>query len=55
MKDLFREAGAIIRADVATFPDGRPKGTGIVVFETHEDAKNAVGRFRARTFVSRSR
>lgn len=42
MKDLFREAGAIIRADVAMFPDGRPKGTGIVVFETHEDAKNAV-------------
>lgn len=45
MKDLFREAGAIIRADVATFPDGRPKGTGIVVFETHEDAKNAVATF----------
>lgn len=43
MKDLFREAGAVIRADVAMFPDGRPKGTGIVVFETHEDAKNAVG------------
>jgi RNA recognition motif-containing protein len=44
MKDLFREAGSIIRADVAMFPDGRPKGTGIVVFESHEDAKNAVGR-----------
>ena len=43
MKDLFREAGAVIRADVAMFPDGRPKGTGIVVYETHEDAKNAVG------------
>lgn len=45
MKDLFREAGAIVRADVAMFPDGRPKGTGIVVFETHDDAKNAVAMF----------
>lgn len=42
MKDLFRQAGAIIRADVAFFPDGRPKGTGIVVYENHEDAKNAI-------------
>ncbi len=45
MKDLFREAGNIIRADVATFPDGTPKGNGIVVYENHEDAKNAIGEF----------
>ncbi len=42
MKDLFREAGAVIRADVNFFPDGTPKGTGIVAYETHEDAENAI-------------
>lgn len=44
MKDLFREAGSIIRADIAYFPDGRPKGNGIVVYEHHDDAKNAIGK-----------
>lgn len=44
LKDLFREAGNIVRADVAMGPDGTPKGTGIVVFENHEDAVNAIGK-----------
>lgn len=44
MKDLFREAGSVVRADVSFYPNGAPKGTGIVVYETHADAKNAVGR-----------
>ncbi|KAJ9100648.1 hypothetical protein QFC21_003693 [Naganishia friedmannii] len=43
MKDLFREAGNVVRADVSLYPNGAPKGTGIVVYETHADAKNAVG------------
>lgn len=43
LKDLFRPAGAIIRADVQMFPDGRPKGGGTVVFENAEDAANAMG------------
>jgi RNA recognition motif-containing protein len=43
MKDLFREAGSVIRADVSMYPNGQPKGTGIVVYENHEDAKNAIG------------
>ena len=43
MKDLFREAGNVVRADVSVYPNGAPKGTGIVVYETHADAKNAVG------------
>lgn len=44
MKDLFREAGNVVRADVSFYPNGAPKGTGIVVYETHADAKNAVGK-----------
>jgi len=48
LKDLFRQAarqGAIIRADVHMGPDGRPKGSGIVVFESPDDARNAIQQF----------
>ena len=39
------QQGAVIRADVHSTPDGRPKGSGIVVFETAEDARNAIQQF----------
>lgn len=48
LKDLFRQAtrvGGVIRADVHMGPDGRPKGSGIVVFESPEDARNAIQQF----------
>ncbi|KAJ5125393.1 Nucleotide-binding alpha-beta plait [Penicillium atrosanguineum] len=48
LKDLFRQAaqqGAVIRADVHTDPTGRPKGSGIVAFESPEDARNAITQF----------
>ncbi|KAK2612141.1 g-strand binding protein [Conoideocrella luteorostrata] len=48
LKDLFRQAarsGAVIRADVHSGPDGRPKGSGIVVFENPDDARNAIQQF----------
>ncbi|RKF57489.1 putative RNA-binding protein [Golovinomyces cichoracearum] len=48
LKDLFRQAarnGAVIRADVHIGPDGRPKGSGIVAFESAEDARNAIQQF----------
>lgn len=45
IKDLFRSAGNVIRADVHLTPDGRPKGTGIVLFETIEEARNAQATF----------
>ena len=35
----------MIRADVHLGPDGRPKGSGIVAFETAEDARNAISQF----------
>ncbi|OJJ49208.1 hypothetical protein ASPZODRAFT_59811 [Penicilliopsis zonata CBS 506.65] len=48
LKDLFRQAaqqGAVIRADVHTDPTGRPKGSGIVAFESPDDARNAIQQF----------
>ena len=42
--DLARE-GAVIRADIHVGPDGRPKGSGIVVFESANDARNAIQQF----------
>lgn len=35
----------MIRADAHAFPDGRPKGSGIVAFEYAEDAQNAIVQF----------
>ncbi|KAF2877859.1 hypothetical protein BDV95DRAFT_624536 [Massariosphaeria phaeospora] len=48
LKDLFRQAahtGSVLRADVHIAPDGRPKGSGIVAFETVDDARNAINQF----------
>lgn len=45
--DIFLTArnGAVIRADVHVGPDGRPKGSGIVAFESPDDARNAIQQF----------
>lgn len=45
LKDLFRKAGNIIRADVAHGYDGRSRGFGSVLFATPEDAKTAISMF----------
>ncbi|KAK4685964.1 hypothetical protein P7C73_g4167, partial [Tremellales sp. Uapishka_1] len=45
LKDLFRQAGEVIRADVNMTMDGRPKGTGTVVFVTPEEARGAIEMF----------
>ncbi len=45
LKDLFRQAGTIIRADVALGQDGRSRGFGTVVFATDYDADRAVKMF----------
>jgi len=41
---IARTAG-VARADVHLGPDGRPKGSGIVVFESPDDARNAIAQF----------
>jgi len=45
LKDLFRSAGNIVRADINIGVDGRPKGSGTVIFETAKDAQNAIGMY----------
>lgn len=45
LKDLFRQAGTIIRADVALGPDGRSRGFGTVVFATDMDAERGLKMF----------
>lgn len=42
LKDLFRTAGNIVRADINFGADGRPKGSGTVIFETLKDAQSAI-------------
>lgn len=44
LKDLFRNAGNIMRADINIGADGRPKGSGTVVFETVKDAQQAISK-----------
>ena len=44
LKDLFRKAGTVIRADVAMGYDNRSKGHGTVLFATLEEAKNAISK-----------
>ncbi|GAA5970887.1 hypothetical protein JCM11641_004494 [Rhodosporidiobolus odoratus] len=50
LKDLFRAAGSIIRADVKINPDGSPSGTGTVVYETPTDAQNAIAMYNGFEF-----
>lgn len=57
LKDLFRQAahtGTVLRADVHLAPDGRPKGSGIVAFETAEDARNAIQQFNGYDWQGRN-
>ncbi|KAF3010774.1 hypothetical protein E8E13_007738 [Curvularia kusanoi] len=57
LKDLFRQAahtGSVLRADVHIAPDGRPKGSGIVAFETVDDARNAITQFNGYEWQGRN-
>lgn len=46
--------GNIIRADVHIGPDGRPKGSGIVVFDNADDARNAIQSFNGYDWQGRN-
>lgn len=54
LKDLFRAAGNIIRADINIGADGRPKGSGTVVFETSKDAQQAIGMYNGFDWYGRT-
>ncbi|KAF8469236.1 RNA-binding domain-containing protein [Russula ochroleuca] len=45
LKDLFRSAGNIIRADINIGADGRPKGSGTVIYETAKDGQQAISMY----------
>lgn len=45
LKDLFRQAGDVVRADVQMNRDGRSKGCGTVLFSNPQDADNAISKF----------
>lgn len=53
LKDLFRQAGNVIRADIALNFDGRSKGCGTVIFENEDDAQNAIRMFNGYDFQGR--
>ncbi|KAG8727742.1 hypothetical protein FRC12_022274 [Ceratobasidium sp. 428] len=53
LKDLFRTAGAIVRADINVGYDGRPKGSGTVIFETAKDAQSAIQMYNGYDWYGR--
>ena len=53
LKDLFRTAGQILRADVALGPDGRSRGFGTVVYAKETDAARAVSMFNGYDYNGR--
>ncbi|KAF8595375.1 hypothetical protein BDV93DRAFT_421120, partial [Ceratobasidium sp. AG-I] len=53
LKDLFRTAGQILRADVALGPDGRSRGFGTVVYAKETDAGRAVSMFNGYDYNGR--
>ena len=53
LKDLFRKAGTVLRADVSLGPDNRSRGYGTVLLATAEDAGRAVDMFNGYSWQSR--
>lgn len=53
LKDLFRAAGNIQRADVALNADGRSRGFGTVLFASPEDAQTAVRLYHGYEYSGR--
>lgn len=47
LKDLFRAAGNVLRADInIDHTTGQSKGTGVVVMESKTEAEAAIGMHR---------
>lgn len=53
LKDLFRTVGNVVRADINIGVDGRPKGSGTVLFENVKDAQAAIDTYNGYEWYSR--
>ncbi|KAI5120096.1 hypothetical protein M0805_001252 [Coniferiporia weirii] len=53
LKDLFRRAGTVLRADVSLSPDNRSRGYGTVLLASAEDAGRAVDMFNGYSWQGR--
>jgi len=53
LKDLFRKAGTVLRADVSLGPDNRSRGYGTVLLATAEDAGRAIDMFNGYSWQTR--
>jgi RNA recognition motif-containing protein len=53
LKDLFRKAGTVLRADVSLGPDNRSRGYGTVLLASAEDAGRAVEMFNGYSWQTR--
>lgn len=53
LKDLFRQAGTVLRADVSLGPDNRSRGYGTILLATAEDAGRAIDRFNGYCWQTR--
>jgi hypothetical protein len=53
LKDLFRRAGTVLRADVSLGPDNRSRGYGTVLLATAEEAGRAVDMFNGYSWQTR--
>ena len=54
LKDLFRKAGTVLRADVSIGPDNRSRGFGTVLLASAEDAGRAIDMFHGFTWQTRT-
>lgn len=53
LKDLFRRAGTVLRADVSLGADNRSRGYGTVLLATAEDAGRAIDMFNGYSWQTR--
>ena len=53
LKDLFRRAGTVLRADVSLGPDNRSRGYGTVLLATADDAGRAIDMFHGYSWQTR--
>jgi len=53
LKDMFREAGTVVRADIAQGPDGVSKGFGTVMLGSTREAAKAIQMFNESAYNGR--